>query len=336
MAAAVEHYTMPPEFLRGKDNSLIPNVLPPDDPQDSPTPTNDVDLPRAASYTYFPVVRDSFLDLPATSPAKGSFSVENLLPDLFPADDASHSSGESSPDSDPSLPLEIISEDRAEKAKSAVLRNGLPKLATSNATAEKGAEPSTAGEGLRRVESDELTDLPSSPVSSLSSRFRRRSWMPSSRSPSPRKSLASDSSIDGPPSSKGVRAGRRNSLRKSMVSDTTPGDKEQRSRSTSLPRRLSNRLRGRTLSPITDSLPSEDSTPVLAIDPAKIAHLPKSFSTEKLPLSTLNRPLPAADRIPPVPRAASQERRRVSKTEPTRKRDELWTVFRNLDGDYQK
>jgi hypothetical protein len=339
MAAAVEHYTMPAEFLRGKENSLIPAVSPPDDAAGSPTPTNDVDLPRAASYTYFPVIQNSFLDLPSTSPIKGSFSVENLLPDFFPAtDDASLSSGDSGPDLDPSPPLEIISENTSEKPKATVLRNGLPKLATTNATTERSKDVTSSKDGDQ--DTDELTSLPASPApSSLSSRFRRRSWMPGSRSPSPRKSTAPDSPVDGPaPSSKGVRAGRRNSLRQSMTSDNASDgkDKENRSRSTSLSRRLSNKLRGRTLSTITDGVTSEDTTPVPPITSAMIVNLPKSFSTEKLPLSTLNRPIPIADRIPPVPRAVSQERRRVSKAEPTRKRDELWTVFRNLDGDYQK
>jgi hypothetical protein len=339
MAAAVERYTMPSEFLNSMDNSLIPAVLPADDRNDSPTPTptNDVDLPRAASYTYFPTIQDSFIDLPTISPIKGTFSVENLLPESLPVDDTSLSSGASTPESD-SPPLEIRTETKVDKPKSTVLRNGLPKLATTNATSEKSKEVRTPKDSVLPAQSDELSDLPPSPVSSsLSSRFRRRSWLPSSRSPSPRKSAGPDSPVDGTqPPSKGVRAGRRNSLRQSMVSDNTPETKEKRSRSTSLSRRLSNRLRGRTLSTITDGVTSEETTPVPPIDMAKVAHLPKSFSTDKLPLSTLNRPIPVADRIPTVPRAASEERRRTSRTESARKRDELWTVFRNLDGDYQK
>jgi hypothetical protein len=40
--------------------------------------------------------------------------------------------------------------------------------------------------------------------------------------------------------------------------------------------------------------------------------------------------------VPPVPRLSSKEKQRLANPEATKKRDELWTAFRNLDGDFQK
>jgi hypothetical protein len=40
--------------------------------------------------------------------------------------------------------------------------------------------------------------------------------------------------------------------------------------------------------------------------------------------------------VPPIPKLSAKEKQRLEKSEPTKKRDELWTAFRNLEADYQK
>ena len=64
--------------------------------------------------------------------------------------------------------------------------------------------------------------------------------------------------------------------------------------------------------------------------------LPKSFSTEKLPYySSSDRPLSST--IPtPVPRLLSSDRIAKGGLTTSKKRDELWSVFRNLDVDFSK
>lgn len=61
--------------------------------------------------------------------------------------------------------------------------------------------------------------------------------------------------------------------------------------------------------------------------------IPKSFSTDRLPLSsrqsTLSKP-------PEVPNSWSSERLQGLGAETPRRKDELWSVFRTLDGEYQK
>ncbi|KAF2432328.1 DUF1765-domain-containing protein [Tothia fuscella] len=326
--AAVEGYTTPPEYPKDKDTTFLDTVLSSGDLGRSlnALELNDVDLPRAASYTYFPTLNDTFLDAHELS-AITSFTEEDLLPSSSTTEDASpNSSGGSSPDSDCTDPLELaIKVDKP--VKSAFLRNSLPQLATANAASNKQGDSKIGIAKSSAAKNDELTHLPT-PSNSLTSRLRRRSWMPASRSPSPRKSLAPDSPVDDSHlTSKALRASRRNSFRQSILNDSSD---RQRSRSVSLSRKLSNKIRGRTAADdvVSPGIP----VPVLEF---KANHLPVSLSAEKLPALSVTRPIAITDRRPPVPRAPSRERNRLSK-ESTKKKDELWGVFRALDTDYQK
>ena len=60
--------------------------------------------------------------------------------------------------------------------------------------------------------------------------------------------------------------------------------------------------------------------------------LPTSYSTDKLPLSSSL----SLSSKPPVPKSCSSERLQGLGAETPRKKDELWGVFRTLDGEYQK
>lgn len=61
--------------------------------------------------------------------------------------------------------------------------------------------------------------------------------------------------------------------------------------------------------------------------------IPTSYSTDKLPLSTIQS---ISSKPPNVPKSWSSERLQGLGTETPRKKDELWSVFRTLDGEYQK
>lgn len=68
-----------------------------------------------------------------------------------------------------------------------------------------------------------------------------------------------------------------------------------------------------------------------------VPSVPKSFSTEQLPLYPhSDSPLSPTNVIPPLPRNISTDKLgNKVKTEP-RKKDELWTVFRTLEGELRK
>jgi hypothetical protein len=315
MATVVERYTMAPEYPVGNDTDFDQSVQAGGDSSSLSKPTNHADLPRAASYTYFPQFHDPIIEDTSTDSQSQfeSFSLEGFLPDSSAniSDSSSSSSGDSTPDTERSAPLEI----NGQKPRVDVLRNDLPKLATSNTAIQKDIEKT-----------------PTDPVSqSLTSRFRRRSWLPTSRSPSPAKAKqTAESPVDGPSSRSG--AGRRPSP---FRRNTPPEDVDQpRSRSNSLSRRLSNKLRKRPSNTTTEPVPTPSAALLSAASTAN--HLPKSFSTDKLPLPTMTRAVPTAERIPQIPRNMSKDKLQTPKAAPARKRDELWTVFRNLDGDFQK
>lgn len=82
---------------------------------------------------------------------------------------------------------------------------------------------------------------------------------------------------------------------------------------------------------------SRSSTPkVLSPGIPAVPPLPVSFSTDKLSsYSKLGRPM---ERISPLARnrSYSSDKLKTSRSEPARKKDELWNVFRTLDGDFQK
>lgn len=311
---------MPPEYPPHNDSDYNRSAQAGEDTSSSLSKsTNDVNLPRAASYTHFPqFTNDSIIEDDSVSSLGDfeGFSLDGFLANSSAnvSDTSSAKSGDSTPDTD--APLEISEK----KPRVDVLRNDLPKLATSNTAIQRDVEQ---------------TLTPSEPAvsQSLTSRLRRRSWLPGSRSPSPAKQRNSlEAPVEAPPPRSG--AGRRSSpFRRSNPPPPAAEDvDETRSRSSSLSRRLSNKLRKRPVS-VIDPVPSPSAKLFHATSTA--LHLPISFSTDKLPIPTMTRAVPTADRIPQIPRNISKDKLPSMKIS-SRKRDELWTVFRNLDGDFQK
>ena len=64
-----------------------------------------------------------------------------------------------------------------------------------------------------------------------------------------------------------------------------------------------------------------------------VPSIPTSYSTDRLPLSTIQS---TSSKPPNVLKSRSSERLQGLGTETSRKKDELWSVFRTLDGEYQK
>ncbi|KAF2766434.1 DUF1765-domain-containing protein [Teratosphaeria nubilosa] len=203
-----------------------------------------------------------------------------------------------------------------------------------------------------------------STTNSFSRRVRRKSWYgasePStpSRSPSPPKKQQTpkpdDKTEDGAHAARPVGASpqrrksflrRRDSKNKdakkpvsedkgvSSADDQAPGQKLSR-RSTLLRRKT------RPASQVIkaskeDESPAVDKVPAMPIVP-KVPPLPKSFSTDRLPSIRSQTPQPH-DRAAPIPRLLSAERiPNGGLSIPIKKKDELWGVFRSLDGDYAK
>ncbi|KAL8944538.1 MAG: hypothetical protein Q9211_000549 [Gyalolechia sp. 1 TL-2023] len=157
------------------------------------------------------------------------------------------------------------------------------------------------------------TDVKSRSMSRSLSRLAGRSWMSSSRSPSPS------------PSKHGHRQNvtvPNEAL--SLFSPSSSGSALNTQDAPKTPKTLAKAQR-RPLSTFIGKASPESAIP-------SVPAIPKSFSTDKLPL-VRNR---ALERAPTVPTSASVERLQGLGWEPSRKKDELWSVFRALDGDFQK
>ena len=295
-AAPRSHHSLTNAF-RGR-NRAISEVGPPPPPPREPERAQ---LPKAASYTYFPRVKN--LD---------------------------HEHGERTSDSS-SAGSSPASEDGPEEAVQ------MPQLRPSNSRRSsrflsfpsRSREPSAERKSDRsRSEAVRQTESPgSSPARSLSM-LRRKSWIVSQQH-----NHKSESSPTRDPSRpKGdedvkKQANSEANKRKTPTGTASiPDESEARDTLSEEPPPIPLSKKNKRLSGLFNATANAPAVPAV----------PKSFSTEKLSLyPQAHTPLSPTHHIPPLPRNVSTEKLKGVKTEP-RKKDELWTVFRTLDADLRK
>ena len=154
-----------------------------------------------------------------------------------------------------------------------------------------------------------VKDDKASAISRSLSRFARRSWVSRSRSSSP-SPVVLDLEHKGDASSS-------TSMSLSSSAPNTSADSAIADRPS--------KGRRRPLSTMMGKLPSDPSVP-------SVPAIPTSYSTDKLSL-TLDQ---VSGQDPPVPSLASREPSQGTGADSPRKRDDLSSAFRTLDGDFQK
>ncbi|KAF2191046.1 DUF1765-domain-containing protein [Zopfia rhizophila CBS 207.26] len=280
-------------------------------------------IPRAASYTYFPQVKE-LLDEPSVVELRGAVSEDELK---STGDGGSFSSsGGSSPDSD-----EAPQAEQPPPLKRSNSRRSSRLIPFSSKSRDPSEEPRPNSFGGRNP-TDSTSSM--SPVRSLT-KLRRKSWMSSqSRSSSPSKETDSPSKSDEP--RKNSTSSEPSKRRSSNVALSIPEKSRTKdvaeSPSTSKIRVLTKKPK-RPLSGLFNSSNTQEPSPLTTNQPP-IPPVPKSFSTERLPSFTQS-PTSPTTHIPPLPRNLSSEKLKGVRTEP-RKKDELWTVFRTLEADLRK
>ena len=158
-------------------------------------------------------------------------------------------------------------------------------------------------------------------VSGSISSFARRPWISSSRSPSP---------------SPSKRRSRRETDAAIGTENSYPGEVQiphatyngYGNGQVKVPSRKNSLLGRKSRRPLSTLLGKSPS-----IDTPSVPPIPTSFSTDKLP--SLNHKSSDLSN-PPVPSVKSLDRLQVLTAEPSRKKDSLWSVFRGVDGEYQK
>jgi hypothetical protein len=328
-AAAIETVTMALEFHESKEGSLFDAIFASTSTFShlSP-PSSGVDLQRAASYNDFTsVTHETQSDSTSNDGTRDSSSIDDNKTDDVWMD----SSGDTTPESEAASSIEA----RKSKSPAENRRLNLPRIETAENPIQHGSntEHAMTTPILRTpvsAEGDEVFELPTESSSRLSARFRRRSWMPSPRSLSPAgQKTAADGFVDTLGKASSV-VRRSSPFRSRSSTDSEKDENHPISRSSSLSRNITNRLSKRPTSAIFEPAPKNLSSPV-----SKPSQLSKSFSTDKLSLSSFAKSK-NTNIAPLMPRLSSKDKQRLVIPEATKKRDELWTAFRNLDADYQK
>ncbi|KAF2084807.1 DUF1765-domain-containing protein, partial [Saccharata proteae CBS 121410] len=307
-----------------------------------------VHLPRSASYTYFPQVKDLDYDDPKVVELKGKISEDELSTSIAGGGDGESysSSGHSTP---PEAEPNATTTPETPPARPPVSRRlSLGRFRSYSKTDVRGngtAEKERPDKGQGAEKQTQEADADKSTLQRSLTQLRRKSWVPStSRSTSPSKAKGEDS----PERKNADKAEKRRSFvnpsrRKSLIggwreseTDSADGPITALSKKGTVlskrPRRPSNAVLKATRS--EESIPEIQQVPQSKTPSSPKVVLPKSFSTDKLP--SLTRSPPSSEAIPPVPRALSSEKLKAFAAEVPRKKDELYGVFRQLDADHSK
>ena len=323
VASATSGHDMLANKSRGRDRSASELVGP---SSDDPRLPESVYLPRAASYTYFPQVKELF-DEAGIVELKGTISEDELKASKDSnGDEGSYSSsGGTSPEAEVSAPFERLS------LQQTISRRSSRFLLFGSQNQDSPDNPPT--ERLQRLGRSSTDPAKSRSPSRSLSKLKRKSWISQSRSSSPSKDGGRSAGAEGPTyNTKNSDAGRRKSIITLPSNSEKIGSSDERDGSplsrkgtvlTKKPKRpLSALLKGSNPADLTPPVPKVPTLPPL----------PKSFSTDKLSYMTQSS---TSERIPPIPRNLSSDKLKGIRTE-SRKKDELWNVFRALDGDLRK
>lgn len=295
-----------------------------------PPPTSDASgglklssLPRSASYAEIPIIPTPH-STPESNGIKRTFS-ENLL--VNPKGNAfrqsfSKQASESMEDLHGKL-----------NGKNLLRRKSTRSLVGPKITVSKFALGPRRGTGDLACESSNDSsketlepEIKRRSVSGSLTTFARKSWISASRSPSPNKREAS---ADGPHVKE---PGSHNARPPSRSSAITRGDSKDSIKNghVGTPFKRSSTIGKQSRRPLSALL---GRAPTLS-DAPSVPSIPISYSTDRLP--SLNYNPSSSERPPTVPKSISSERLQGMGSESPRRRDELWGIFRALDGDFQK
>ena len=298
--------------------------LPPTDGEKKPERAQ---LPKAASYTYFPRVKSLDGDMPAPESEE----------DLKKGKDVDVTSDSSSGGSSPS------SEEAPQALEMPQLRPAVTTRRSSRflSFSSKSREPSIEPKPERnRKEAVKETESPGGSPSRSLTKLRRKSWVVSQQQQQPTTTSPTKES------KKEKKAAQKEEGAKKKAATTEAPKRKTPASTDSIPEEVVAKEEARDeaadtvderTAPIPLSKKNRRLSALLTANGPAVPSVPKSFSTEQLPLYPhSDSPLSPSDRVPPLPRNISTDKLgNKVKTEP-RKKDELWTVFRTLEGELRK
>lgn len=274
-------------------------------------------LPKAASYTYFPQVKDLDQGPPAVEP-RGASEDDGDRARSEERTSESHSDG-SSPSSEEAPELPDVQMPQLRPA--AASRRSSRFLPFSSRSRDPSAEPKPE---RGRTQDVKKSDSPSgSPSRSLT--LRRKSWVIGQQQPRDSNSPEKDKKLK----KKAQAAADQPKQKSQAASASIPEESEARDTVHEEIQPPALTKKNRRISGLFTATPSPSNVPA-------VPSVPKSFSTEQLPSYPQHQsPVSPTHVVPPLPPTISAEKLKSIKTEP-RKKDELWNAFRTLDGDLRK
>lgn len=301
-----------PSFFRSRSSPNIPELAKVD-PQAPAKTTPRGDLPRAASYTFLPTGRaNDFGRGPADKDV------------LYKAEDADQTTDEREGRAADQSTKEVARTASVGRRKSLVAR---PKswMQKARGTPEPAEENGTGSKAVAAVEIPALPTMPKAvrenrrkSVSESLATFARKSWIGTSRSPSPSRSPSHTSLKQATKleSVEGQRAGDKPTLNQPPLPKVTgsPQKPQPVKRST-----LQKLKRPQSVLMTFTNLTSANSS---------TSSLPSSLENKSTPRTSI-------EKIPPVPKTFSSEKL-LHGIDGYKKRDELWAAFRSLDNDFAK
>lgn len=287
-----------------------------------------VQLPRAASFTFLPVSTNSDIDA-VNGGIKRTFS-ENALARFDVVEE-----GASPEDAGLSMrqkrdkPLTANNLDRRKSTRPTIK----PKITISKfaLSASQGEDDTTYQSRTTSIPKKSDREAAPRSVSRSLSGFARKSWISASRSPSPGRRGEQNFLYDGAVSD-GEVAAKTPSPPKVLPIDKgrEMADSPELGKS---PSRKGTVLVKKSHRPLSAFLQRSTVETGLPRSPS-LTSLRKSLSNDKLP--SLNRSSSPSEKIPPMPRSTSTERLQNMGLDMSKKKDELWSTFRALDGHFQK
>ncbi|KAH8732420.1 hypothetical protein GQ44DRAFT_602171 [Phaeosphaeriaceae sp. PMI808] len=290
-------------------------------------------LPKAASYTYFPRVKD--LDSTPVVELKGTISEEDLQSTKFDGR-ISDSSASSTPSLEDAPELDAVEMPQLRPSNSRRSSRFLP---FSSKSREPSAEPKPDRKTERgRRETVKQAESPGgSPARSLS-KLRRKSWIISQQQQQLRTASASPSreTLSSKRDEKAKKSLDANKQKPAKSTSSIPEGTEVSDSAPETQQPIPLSKKNKRSSGLFNTTNATSATPNASPIPP-VPAVPQSFSTEQLPLGSHvhNQNSLNPTSVPPLPRNISHETFKGVKTE-SRKKDELWTVFRTLDADLRK
>ncbi|CZR61720.1 uncharacterized protein PAC_11617 [Phialocephala subalpina] len=173
--------------------------------------------------------------------------------------------------------------------------------------------------------SKSIRDNKTKTVSESFATFARKSWMSSSRSPSPNRNIGKTTDNDG-------QVGSESKMTGSPISQSAvPTTKLE-----TTPSKLSDSpTKQKRVSSVPLKLKSRPQSVLMNFTSFKSAN----SSSSSLPGSSMDErstPRTSTDKVPPLPKTFSTEKLQNLGDIPPRRRDELWSAFRSLENDFSK